>query len=122
LLWDDEVTPEDEEEMIRNAAENIHKYGMDVPAIMMLETVKPLVYIGGQMGLLFISPFLPIFGENVGRGGEKFFATFEKRENVEKLIRLLEKKDEEEDPERLKEEQATEETHPKKGWRRFLPF
>lgn len=37
-----------------------------------------------------ISPFLPVFGENIGIGGEKFFQIFEKRENVEKLIKVVE--------------------------------
>lgn len=117
-----DVTPEDEEEMVRKAAEMIHKSGMDTAAILFLESVKPLVYIGGQMGRFLISPWLIIFGEKIDRGGEKFFAVFEKRENVEKLIKLLEKKTEEES-EKRKEERAKEEDHPKKrGWRRFLPF
>ena len=127
MFWDMEVTPEDEEEMIRKAAETIHKYGMDVAAILFLESVKPLAYIGGQMGRFFLSPFLPAFGESIGRGGEKFLTIFEKRENVEKLITLLEKMAKEEKPkeaEKPKEEQAipTEKPPPKKGWRRFLPF
>jgi hypothetical protein len=128
LFWDVEVTPEDEEDMIQKVAEQIHKYGMDVAAILMLESVKPLAYIGGQMGRFFLSPFLPAFGESIGRGGEKFFTIFEKRENVEKLITLLEKMAKEEEKpketEKPKEEQATttEKPTPKKGWRRFIPF
>ena len=130
MFWDLEITEEDEEEMIKKIAEKIHKYGMDVAAILMLESVKPLAYIGGQMGRFFISPFLPALGENIGQGGEKFFMIFEKRDNVEKLITLLEKmaKEEEKKPkeksEKPKEEQKTEaeEAPPKMGWRRFLPF
>lgn len=122
MFWDLEVTPEDEEEMIRKVAEQIHKYGMEVAAILMLESVKPLAYIGGQMGRFFVAPFLPAFGENIGLGGEKLLTTFEKRENVEKLIVMLEKLAKEE--EKPKEERAEEaEGAPKKrGWRRFLPF
>ena len=129
MFWDMEVTPEDEEEMIRKAAETIHKYGMEVAAILMLESVKPLAYIGGQMGRFFISPFLPALGENIGRSGEKLFMIFERRENVEKLIMLLEKMAKEEEkpraePEKPKEEQAkdAEGAPQKRGWRRFLPF
>ena len=129
MFWDVEVTPEDEEEMIKSAAEKIHKYGMDVAAILMLESVKPLTYIGGQMGRFFVSPFLPALGEKIGQSGEKFFTVFEKRENVEKLITLLEEMAKEED--KMKEESKkakkaqeaeAEETPQKKGWRRFLPF
>lgn len=129
MYWDLEVTPEEEEEMIRAAAEKIHKYGMEVAAIMFLESVKPLAYIGGQMGRFFVSPFLPAFGDSIGRGGEKLITIFEKRENVEKLITLLEELAQEEErrveePEAPEEEQATAEGEaPKKrGWRRFLPF
>ena len=111
-----DVTPEDEEEMIRKAAELLHKYGMNVAGIIFLESVKPLVYIGGQMGRFFLFPFLPFFGEGVSQGSEKFFTVFEKRENVEKLIQLLEKKAKE------KEEQEKKRSSTKKGWRRFLPF
>jgi len=128
LFWDEEITPEDEEEMIMKAAEKIHKYGMDVAAILMLESVKPLAYIGGQMGRFFVSPFLPALGETIGQEGEKFFGVFEKRDNVEKLIKLLEKmtKEEDEQKEALKKTKKakveTEGTPSKKGWRRFLPF
>lgn len=128
MFWDMEITPEDEDDMIRKTAEKIHKYGMDVAAILFIESVKPLTYIGGQMGRFFISPFLPAFGESIGQSGEKFFRVFEKRENVEKLISLLEEmaKEEEEKPkksEKPEEEKAeTEEESPRRGWRRFIPF
>ncbi|MEM3055662.1 MAG: hypothetical protein QW639_00330 [Candidatus Bathyarchaeia archaeon] len=121
MYWDVEVSPEEEEEIIRKAADLIHRYGMDVAAILFIESIKPLTYIGGQMGRFFLSPFLPAFGERIGRGGEKFFTVFEKRENVEKLLRLLEEKAKEE--EKPKEERRPEaQGEKKRGWRRFLPF
>lgn len=127
MFWDIEITPEEEEEMIEKVAVQIHEYGMDVGAILMLESVKPLAFMGGQMGRFILSPFLLAFGESISRGGDKFFTIFEKHENVEKLISLLEKMAKEEKPkeaEKPKEEQAilTEKPPPKKGWRRFLPF
>lgn len=134
MYWDLEVTPEDEEEYIRKIAEAIHKYGMEVPAILFLESTKPLAYIGGQMGRFFVSPFLPVISEEVGIKGEKFFMIFEKRDNVEKLIQLVEEmsqKEKEKTPEEAKsaaeargpsDEQEAEEKPEKKGWRRFLPF
>ena len=111
-----DVTPEEEEELIKKAAEIVHKYGMDVAAILFLETVKPLVYIGGQMGRFFLYPFIPFFGERVTIGSEKFFTVFEKRENVEKLLKLVEEKAKE------KETQVRAEAQTKKSWRRLLPF
>jgi len=134
LFWDLEVTPEDEEMYIRKIAEVIHQYGMEVPAILFLESTKPLAYIGGQLGRFFVSPFLPIISEEVGIKGEKFFMIFEKRGNVEKLIQLVEEmaqKEKEKTPEEAKsstethepsDESEEEERPEKKGWRRFLPF
>jgi len=121
LYWDIEVTPEDEDEMISKIAEKIHQHGLDVAAIIMIESVKPLSYIGTQMGRFFLSPFLPAFGENIGMRGEKFLQIFEKRDNVEKLIKAVEELKQEEE-ERKKAEMAEGGKPEKKGWRRFLPF
>lgn len=121
MYWDVEVSPEEEEEIIRKAADLIHRYGMDVAAILFIESIKPLTYIGGQMGRFFLSPFLPAFGERIAMGGEKFFTVFEKRENVEKLLRLLEEKARE--GEKPKEERRPEaQGEQRRGWRRLLPF
>lgn len=120
---DNKVIPKDEEGIIRNAAERIHKVGMDTAAILLLETVTPLVYVGGQLARFFILPFLPILGEDISQRGERFFTIFEKRENVEKLIELLEEKAKEDDSEvDRKRELETKGAQPKRGWRRFLPF
>jgi len=61
-----------------------------VPAIFIIQCINPLSYIGAQMGRLFVSPFLPALGENIGISGEKFLQIFEKHENVEKLIKTIE--------------------------------
>jgi len=132
LYWDVEVTPEDEDEMIRKIAETIHKYGLDVAAILMIESVKPLSFIGAQMGRFFVSPFLPALGEDVGISGEKFLQIFEKHENVEKLITAIEELTREEEEQKkaekakkLEEKRAkieAGEAPEKKGWRRFIPF
>lgn len=132
MYWDMEITPEDEEEMIRKVAEKIHQYGMEVAAILMVESLKPLTFVGTQMGRFFINPFLPAFGDEIGMTGEKFFQVFEKRENVERLLETLEElasgegKSPKEETEISAEDESTaaesEEAPPKKGWRRFLPF
>jgi hypothetical protein len=130
LFWDIEVTDEDEEEIIMKIAHKVHDYGLDIAAVLMIETFKPLSYVGAQMGRFFVSPFLPAFGENIGMNGEKLFKIFEKRENVERLIKAVEdlnKQDKEiekaKKAKRLEEntKKDTSETPEKKGWRRFLP-
>jgi len=123
------VTPEDEEELIMKIAQNIHKYGLDMAAIFMIESVKPISYIGTQMGRLFISPFLPVLGENIGISGEKFLRVFEKRDNMERLIKAVEELSREEEEQKkaekakkLEEKNAETGEAPKKDWRRFIPF
>ena len=84
------MTSEEADQIIRKIAEKIHSYGMDVPAILTLESIKPLAFIGSQMSRLFLSPFLPILGDDISITGEKLMKLFEKRENVEKIITTLE--------------------------------
>lgn len=135
-----ELTDEEVDEVIEKAAERIHQYKMETVAILTLESIKPMVYIGGELSRFAIAPFLPALGPAYNELGEKLLYVFEDRKNIEKLIVRLEemvreeekqkeqkKKDEEEEPsdeENIeKEELPEEEPKPeKKGWRRYLPF
>jgi hypothetical protein len=91
LYFEAEMTQKEEEEMIRKIAERIHDYGMDIPGTIILETIKPLSFIGSQMGHVFISPFLPILGVENGLIGEKLIRVFENRGNVDKILKHLER-------------------------------
>jgi hypothetical protein len=140
LPGDEELTEEEVDEIIEKTAEKINKYGMETFAILTLESVKPLVYIGGEMSRLMISPFLPALGHNANELGENLINVFEERKNVEKLINILEemargdygKKEDEQEagaPEEGQEkpeadEAADEQAEPKKrkSWRDWLPF
>ncbi len=126
MYMDIEVTPEEKDEMIGKIAQKIHAYDLDVAAIFMIDSLKPLSFIGTQMGRFFVSPFLPILGENIGISGEKFFKIFEKQENSDKLIKAIEKLNHEKE-EKKKTEKANKleekKVKPKrKGWRRILPY
>lgn len=114
-MWE-EPEPEKQEEIIKQMAEIIYKYDMDLGAIFLLEAVKPFASIGSQLTRFMVAPFIPFVGEK----SIPYLATFENKENVEKLIRLIEEHSKEEDRKR-REEKKTEGT-PKNGWRRFLPF
>ncbi len=138
LPGDEELTEEEVDEIIRKTAEKIQQYGMETAAILTLESVKPLVYIGGEMSRLMISPFLPAFGPAANELGENLINVFEERENVEKLIIILEKmargeygKREELEAEAPQEKERPEtdtasdepsELEKKKSWRDWLPF
>ena len=140
LPGDQELTEEEVDEMIRKAAEKIHQYGMETVAILTLESVKPLVFIGGEMSRLVISPFLPALGPDANELGENLINVFEERKNVEKLIVILEemargeydkKADEQEagapgeGQEKPEADEASDEQakpKKKKNWRDWLPF
>ena len=130
MYQDFEVTPEEEDEMIKKIAQKIHSTGLDVVAIFTFEGVKPVSHIGAMMGRLFVSPFLLVFGKEIEANGEKFLQVFEKRDNVEKLIKAVEELVQEE-KDRKKDEKAKKldeksaktesgETPTKKGWRSFF--
>lgn len=129
MFWDEEVTPEEEARVIEWAAREFHKYGLEAAGILFLESGKPLAFIGSQIGSVFVMPFLPFFGDSAYTKGDKFFKIFQKRGNVEKLIKRLEEisetglinegKEKGGEGEKEVETKAKEE---KKGWRRFLPF
>ena len=109
LYSDIEITPKDEEEFIEKVAQKIHEYELEPPAILLLESSKPLVWIGGEMGRFFISPFAPIISEEWGITSEKFFLVFEKRENIEKLLKRLEQLTQEEDAKAREAKRAAKE-------------
>jgi hypothetical protein len=115
-MWE-EPEPEKQEAIIKRMAEIIYKYDMDLGAIFLLEAIKPFASVGSQLVRFMVAPFIPFVGEK----SIPYLATFERKENVEKLIRLIEERSREEDRKKREEEKKVEAT-PKKGWRRFLPF
>ena len=118
----DKVTPKDEEEMIRKAADKIHEYGMDLAAVLFLQSYKPLTYVGGQMGRFMIFPFFYMLGGGIAQSAEKFFMIFEDRDNVERLIKLLEETSIEKNSNKTRKMEEVDNAHQKRGWRRFIPF
>jgi hypothetical protein len=105
LYYDVEITPEIEAEYIEKVAQKIHEQEMETAAILLLESSKPLVWVGGEMGRFFITPFVPIVSDKWGVTSEKFFLVFEKRENIEKLLNRLEALvEEDEDKKRAEKE------------------
>ena len=142
MYYDIEITPELETEYIEKVAKTIHEHEMETAAILLLESSKPLVWIGGEMGRFFITPFVPIISDKWGVTSEKFFLVFEKRENIERLLKRLEeltqedevKKREEKAARKKAEQEKKESKEPdvfssesspqaeKKGWRKYIPF
>ena len=129
MFWDEEVTPEDEDEVIEWVAQQIYKYGMETAGIMFLESLKPISRYGSSMGQMFVSPLLPFLGDNIMVKGDKAMRIFEDTQNVERLIKRLEdlavngldaKQEIKQEPEYQEDKEALEEEN--KGWRKYLPF
>lgn len=82
--------PEDENEVLEKLAKMVVRRGMTVPAIMFLESVKPLNYIGSQAMVFFEPVIQAVFNfkdYNTVRGA------LEKRETLEILILKIEHHD-----------------------------
>ena len=78
---------EDYSDLIERIAREIAQRQLAVPAIMFLESVKPLSFLGNQL-LIFANPVVSL----VVRSGDyyRFVRMIEDRDNVEKLIRGIE--------------------------------
>lgn len=138
MYLEDEIGPEEEEALLREMAKGIWGIGMETAAIMFLETSKPIAYIGAQMGQAVLLPLLNFAGDVPMERGDKYLRVVQSKDNLEKLIQILEyiaiheKLPEPEFSENRKEDPEAEispEPEPedkgeveRKGWKRFLPF
>jgi hypothetical protein len=85
--WYAEIEPEERDRVIENIAQAVAKRGMETPAIIFLEMHKPISFFASQ-GMIVSSPFLaPLIGLDNLRIAARLF---EKRDNVELLIRRIE--------------------------------
>lgn len=88
---EEEALSKDEQEILFKLADFIVKKGMTVPAILTLETVKPLNYIGSQT-MVFLEPFVQAVFKDISKYNT-FRRMMEKRENVERLLQKIEELD-----------------------------
>ncbi|NLI16627.1 MAG: hypothetical protein GX409_10120 [candidate division Zixibacteria bacterium] len=89
----DKPTP-DEQELMDRLAKWVVKKGLTVPAIIALESVKPLNWIGSQAMVFFDPFFSSIFSAKTTlKDYETFQRMMEKRQNVENLLLTIEKFD-----------------------------
>ena len=83
--WWEDLTPEEEDELIEKLAQDIVKRKMGLMAQLTLETISPISKLGANLGMTLLGPYLEFFGV------DKVTALFRKREN---LTRLLDRIDE----------------------------
>jgi hypothetical protein len=80
-------TPEDYDRLCRKIARKIVERDLTVPAVMFLESIKPVSFLGSQM-LVFANPVISLIVQT----GEyyRFVRMIEDRENIEKLTVAIE--------------------------------
>jgi len=80
-------TPEDYDDLARRIACKIVERDLTVPAVIFLESIKPVSFLGSQM-LVFANPIISLLVQS----GDyyRFVRMIEDRENVEKLTVAIE--------------------------------
>ncbi len=108
----EEITPR-QEEILTKIAQKVVLWKMSVPAVLFLESVKPLNYIGSQM-MAFFEPFVQTLFS--WKDYDEFRKMMEERGTIERLLRRIEELDSEAQAKEkvLKEERKLKK---KKEWR-----
>ncbi len=79
--------PPEEDEVLDKVARKVVKWQMAVPAILFLESVKPLNFIGAQ-AMVFFEPIIQsVFSI---KDYDTFRVAMERRENIENLLQRIE--------------------------------
>ena len=80
---------EDDMKLIERVANEIVKRQMAVPALLFLESIKPITFLGSQ-ALIFLRPFVVAATYGKSSNYERFALLMEKREGVERFIEAIE--------------------------------
>ncbi|MCS7386210.1 MAG: hypothetical protein DRJ18_03355 [Candidatus Methanomethylicota archaeon] len=83
-----EITPERKKELIEKIANEIVKRGLETPAIMFLETIKPLTWVGAELSIVYVLPFVKAYIQHPVV--DDLVALFHDRDAVEALIKRIE--------------------------------
>ena len=83
-----ELTPERARQLIDKLAVWIVEHGLETPAILFLESMKPVSFVGSQFFLMYGVPQLGLVLDE--RTTSEYGLLFENRENVEALIKRIE--------------------------------
>jgi hypothetical protein len=85
------IDPKEFEEFIDKLAREIVKRHLAAPAIVMLESMKPLTFVGSQ-AMVFFNPIISMIGNM--RSYVLFQKILEDRELLDKLISAIEREEE----------------------------
>ncbi|HIE03342.1 MAG TPA: hypothetical protein EYP61_01145 [Candidatus Latescibacteria bacterium] len=85
---EEEELSEEELALVEKVARAVARRGLAIPAVMFLESVRPLNFIGSQ-AMMFLEPM--VRSVLPSKDYTKFAEILEKREGLEALIRRIEK-------------------------------
>jgi hypothetical protein len=85
--WDAELDPAARDALIESVVAHVNRFGMQVPAVLALESVKPLSFLAGQALILGSGFLAPLFGPH---HVQRLSRLLQSREDVELLIRRIE--------------------------------
>jgi hypothetical protein len=88
----DDAGKDPDEALLGSIADRVVRMSLAVPAIFFLESVKPLSFIGSQ-ALVFFEPFVKAFLDL--KSYDRFARLMEDRENLERLITMIEERESE---------------------------
>lgn len=80
------LNEERKNQLIETMTRRVVEHGLIAPAIIFLESVKPLAKVGSYTLILFSAPILGLFGIN----GYELVGFFSDRQNLEQLTKRLE--------------------------------
>ncbi len=87
---DQQSEPVNVNELIEKIAKKVVEIGMEAPAVLALESARPLSFIGSQLGRAMIAPWFGIFGWGAMMKADNYMEVFEDKENVKKLVQRIE--------------------------------
>lgn len=108
----DERFTEEDDELVEKVARKIVNMRLTVPAIFLLESSKPLAFLGGQL-LVFLEPFIQTLFNF--KQYQRFAFLMENRDNWERLLRRIEDMEEEVKLREREEKQKKKENKKKDG-------
>jgi len=73
---------------------------MGTPSILILETIRPMAFVGGELGRILLTPWLPILGDNMEKTIHEYITTLTERDQLDKLVNRMEKLIKEENEEK----------------------
>jgi hypothetical protein len=81
-----DLTEEQEQKLINNIAKLVVDKGLEAPAIMFLETTRPLSFVASQLAIVALWPIQWLFD----MAAPRYTSLFMKKENVGRIIERIE--------------------------------